>query len=154
MAFDFYFSIALYKENNMLTKRQWSVTEVLTRINGHTQEKINYFGERRKDFTKRTSLESERMSWYSTRSFGEGMTWEGRGQRMKTSGMFHEKIQNNQRKKAIETEIEIETHTYISMYVYKWQPTPVFLLGESQGRGSLVGCHLWGRTESDTTEAT
>ena len=36
----------------------------------------------------------------------------------------------------------------------KWQPTPVFLLGESQGRGSLVGCHLWGRTESDTTEAT
>ena len=26
--------------------------------------------------------------------------------------------------------------------------------GESQGRGSLVGCHLWGRTESDTTEAT
>ena len=30
----------------------------------------------------------------------------------------------------------------------------VFLLGESQGRGSLVGCHLWGRTESDTTEAT
>ena len=36
----------------------------------------------------------------------------------------------------------------------KWQPTPVFLLGESQGRGSLVGCRLWGRTESDTTEAT
>ena len=30
----------------------------------------------------------------------------------------------------------------------------VFLPGESQGRGSLVGCHLWGRTESDTTEAT
>ena len=36
----------------------------------------------------------------------------------------------------------------------KWQPTPVFLPGESQGRGNLVGCHLWGRTESDTTEAT
>ena len=35
----------------------------------------------------------------------------------------------------------------------KWQPTPVFLPGESQGRGSLVGCHLWGRTEWDTTEA-
>ena len=33
-------------------------------------------------------------------------------------------------------------------------PTPVFLPEESQGRGSLVGCHLWGRTESDTTEAT
>ena len=36
----------------------------------------------------------------------------------------------------------------------KWHPTPVFLPGESQGRGSLVGCHLWGRTESDTTEVT
>ena len=36
----------------------------------------------------------------------------------------------------------------------KWQPTPVLLPGESQGRGSLMGCHLWGRTESDTTEVT
>ena len=35
----------------------------------------------------------------------------------------------------------------------KWQPTPVFLPGESQGWGSLVGCRVWGRTESDTTEA-
>ena len=36
----------------------------------------------------------------------------------------------------------------------KWQPTPVFLPGEPQGRGSLVGCRLWGHAESDTTEAT
>ena len=36
----------------------------------------------------------------------------------------------------------------------KWQLTPVFLPGESQGRGSLLGCRLWGRTESDPTEAT
>ena len=36
----------------------------------------------------------------------------------------------------------------------KWQPTPVFLPGESQGRGSLMGCCLWGCTESDTTEVT
>ena len=33
-------------------------------------------------------------------------------------------------------------------------PTAVLLPGESQGQGSLVGCRLWGRTESDTTEAT
>ena len=33
-------------------------------------------------------------------------------------------------------------------------PTPVFLPGESQGLGSLVVFCLWGRTESDTTEAT
>ena len=36
----------------------------------------------------------------------------------------------------------------------KWQPTPVFLPGESQGQESLVGCRLWGRTESDMTEVT
>ena len=30
----------------------------------------------------------------------------------------------------------------------------MFLPGESQGLGSLVGCRLWGRTESDTTEVT
>ena len=36
----------------------------------------------------------------------------------------------------------------------KWQPTPVFLPGESQGWGSLVGCRLWGRTELDTTKVT
>lgn len=58
MAFDFYFSIALYRENNMLTKRQWSVTEVLTRINGYTQEKISYFGERGK-----TSQRGHHLNW-------------------------------------------------------------------------------------------
>ena len=36
----------------------------------------------------------------------------------------------------------------------QWQPTPVFLPGESQEWRNLVGCHLWGCTESDTTEAT
>ena len=36
----------------------------------------------------------------------------------------------------------------------KWQPTPVFLPGESQGRGSLVGCRPWGRTELDMTDVT
>ena len=36
----------------------------------------------------------------------------------------------------------------------KWQPTPVFLPGESQGRGSLMGCCPGSHTESDTTEVT
>ena len=49
--------------------------------------------------------------------------------------------------------------TSLSLFTFmhwrrKWQPTPVFLPGESQGRGSLVGCRLWGCTESDTTEVT
>ena len=35
-----------------------------------------------------------------------------------------------------------------------WQPTPVFLAGESHEQKSLVGYHPWGRKESDTTEST
>ena len=35
----------------------------------------------------------------------------------------------------------------------EWQPTPVFLPGESQGQRRLMGCRLWGYTESITTEA-
>ena len=49
----------------------------------------------------------------------------------------------------------LSNFTFTSMHWRrKWQPTPVFLPGESQGRGSLVGCCLWGRAESDTTEVT
>ena len=40
-----------------------------------------------------------------------------------------------------------------TMWRRKWQSIPVFLPGESQGQRNLVGCRLWGRTESDTTEA-
>ena len=36
----------------------------------------------------------------------------------------------------------------------KWQPSPVFLPGESQGQERLVGCCLWGHTESDMTKVT
>ena len=36
----------------------------------------------------------------------------------------------------------------------KWQPTPVFLHGESYGQRSLVGYSPWSRKESDTTEHT
>ena len=35
----------------------------------------------------------------------------------------------------------------------KWQPTPVFLPGKSYGWQNLVGCRLWGRAESVTTES-
>ena len=49
--------------------------------------------------------------------------------------------------------------TSLSLFTFmhwrrKWQPTPVFLPGESQGWGSLVSFCLWGCKESDTTEAT
>ena len=49
--------------------------------------------------------------------------------------------------------------TSLSLFTFmhwrrKWKPTPVFLPGEPLGLGSLVGCRLWGCTESDTTEVT
>ena len=49
--------------------------------------------------------------------------------------------------------------TSLSLFTFmhwrrKWKPTPVFLPGESQGRGSLVSCRLWGLTELDVTEVT
>ena len=49
--------------------------------------------------------------------------------------------------------------TSLSLFIFmqwrrKWQPTPVFLPGESQGQGTLLGCGLWSHTELDTTEAT
>ena len=48
--------------------------------------------------------------------------------------------------------------TSLSLFTFmhwrrKWQPTSVFLPGESQGWGSLIGCRLWVSTESDATEA-
>ena len=49
--------------------------------------------------------------------------------------------------------------TSLSLFTFmhwrrKWQPTAVFLPGESQGERSLVGCRLWGCTESEMTDAT
>ena len=54
------------------------------------------------------------------------------------------------------------TNTSIDFFLYyistnngerKWQPTPVFLPGESHGQRTLVGYSPWGRKELDTTEA-
>ena len=58
-----------------------------------------------------------------------------------------------------DTTERLHFHFSLSLFTFmhwrrKWQPTPVFLPGESQGQGSPVGCHLWGHTESDTTEVT
>ena len=62
------------------------------------------------------------------------------------------------REKSDTTE-QLHFHFSLSLFTFmhwrrKWQPTPVFLPGESQGQGSLVGCRLGGRTESDTTDVT
>ena len=49
--------------------------------------------------------------------------------------------------------MELQGHR-VHAWRRQWQRTPVFLPGESQGQRSLVGCHLWGHTESDMTEVT
>ena len=73
-----------------------------------------------------------------------------------TSGYLPKRIEN----KDSERDFYIHVHSSIihnSQEVEwrrQWHPTPVFLPGESQGRGSLVGCRLWGCIESDVTEAT
>ena len=63
------------------------------------------------------------------------------------------KVGGGDMEKASTTETSLSLFTSMH-WRRKWQPTPVFLPGESQGRGSLVGCRLWGCTESDMTEAT
>jgi len=50
------------------------------------------------------------------------------------------------------TKIPVLTGSRVS--IRQWHPTPVLSPGKSHGWRSLVGCHLWGCTESDTTEAT
>ena len=52
-----------------------------------------------------------------------------------------------------QTRLSNFTFTFIH-WKRKWQLTPLFLPGESQRWRSLVGCHLWGRTELETTEVT
>ena len=54
----------------------------------------------------------------------------------------------------IESDTTEATYPACMHWRRKWQPTPVFLPGESQGQKSLVGYRLWGCTESDTTEVT
>ena len=49
--------------------------------------------------------------------------------------------------------------TSLSLFTFmgcrrKWQPTPVFLPGESQGQGSLVGCQSYGDSLKKTSNKT
>ena len=87
-------------------------------------------------------------SWEGNGTHSSTLAWEipwteepGRLQSMGLLGVGHDWA----------TSLSLFTFTH---WRRKWQPTPVFLPGESQGRGSLVGCHLWGCTESDMTFTT
>ena len=59
--------------------------------------------------------------------------------------------------RSLELDMTERLHLHFSLFMHwrrKWQPTPVFLPGESQGWWSLMGCRLWGRTQLDMTETT
>ena len=81
---------------------------------------------------------------YMWKNFNKGFPWTEEPGRLQSMGSLR---------------VGHDWATSLSLFTFmhwrrKWQPTPVFLPGESQGQGSLVGCSLWGRTESDTTEVT
>ena len=75
----------------------------------------------------------------------------------------HSSLENPMDQGAWSAAVHVVTKTRLSDFTFtlhfralekEMNPTPVFLPGESQGRRSLVGCRLWGRTESDMTEVT
>ena len=62
------------------------------------------------------------------------------------------KREREKKRKTIRTKLYTDVRAFS---LDRWKaPTPVFLPGESQGRGSLVGCRLWGCRELDMTEVT
>ena len=93
-------------------------------------------------FTILYSIWAEKAMAIHSRTLAWKIPWAEEPDRLKSMGL--QRVRHN-------------WATWISLFTFmhwrrKWQPTPVFLPGEFQG--SLVGCRLWGRTESDTTEAT
>ena len=81
----------------------------------------------------------------------------GRLQSQGSLNKFILKHTHTQWKKKKNSQTQLTTSLSFFTFMHwkrKWQPTPVFLPGESQGQRSLVGCRPWDRTESDTTEAT
>ena len=63
-------------------------------------------------------------------------------------------IQNRKRPKDIEKNLWLKMGRGSQGRKIRSMGLTHYFPGESQGRGSLVGCPLWGHTESDTTEVT
>ena len=100
--------------------------------NQNSSFSIYYIQTREKAMAPHSSTLAQKIPW---------MEEPGRLQSMGSLGVGHNWV----------TSLSLSTFMH---WRRKWQPTPVFLPGESHGRRSLVGCSPWGRTESDTTEAT
>ena len=130
-----------------LQRRQWHPTPVLLPGKSHGQRSlvVAKSGARLSDFTfifhfhaleKSMAPHSSTLAWK--------IPWAEEPGRLQSGGLLR---------------VGHGWVTSLSLFTFmhwrrKWQPTPVFLPGESQGQGNLVGCRLWGHTESDMTEAT
>ena len=104
-----------------------------------SERKDQYLGSsKRPDMEKAMATHSSTLAWK--------IPWTEQPRRLQSSGSW--RVGHNW-----VTSLSLSLFSFMH-WRRKWQPTPVFLPGESQGRRSLVGCRLWGCTESDTTEAT
>ena len=149
--------------NKYFWRRQWHPTPVLLPGKSHGQRSLvgcSPWGREESDTTERLHFHFPECSWDSLTSFSlfEG---EGNGNPLQYSclenpmdgGAWWAAVQGVAQSWTRPSDFLLSLYTFMH-WRRKWQPTPVFLPGESQGRGSLVGCHLWGRTELDMTEAT
>ena len=131
-------------ENASLQRKNWSSEKAANRsfqlVQGSSSDKANtgnwHQGETNQLMEKAMAPHSSTLAWK--------IPWMEEPGRLQSMGSLR---------------VGHDWATSLSLFTFmhwrrKGQPTPVFLPGESQGRGSLVGCRLWGRTESDTTEAT
>ena len=127
-------------------RRKWQPTAVF--LPGESQGRGSLMGCRLWGYTGSETTEATFIVEKAMAPHSSTLAWKipwteepGRLQSMESIGVGHDWV------------------TSLSLFTFmhwgrKWQPTAVFLPGESQGRGSLVGCRLWGLTESDMTEAT
>ena len=128
-----------YRTYAGIFKLKWFSNLYLFRINLHYVEKGNWVG-----ICVKVGWSSEKAMAHHSSTLAWKIPWTEEPGRLQSMGSLR---------------VRQDWVTSLSLFTFmhwrrKWQPTPVFLPGESQGRGSPVGCHLWGRTELDTTEAT
>ena len=138
----------VYSDSCLLRRRQWHATPVLLPGKSHGRRSLvgcSPWGREESDTTEQL------LFHFSLSCIGEG-----NGNPLQCS-----RLENPRDGGAWWAAVHgvVKSRTRLSDFTFmhwrrKWQPTPVFLPGESQEPGSPLGCRLWGLTDSDTTEAT
>ena len=112
-----------------------------------TKKKITIHIETKKTPNSQSSLEKEEWGWRNQPSWLQIILQSYSHQDSMVLAQKHKYRPMEQDRKP-----RNKSTTYGYLWRRQWQPTPVFLPGESHGRRSLVGCSPWGHKESDTTE--